>query len=228
MLDLATANSVISSNNDALDASFKASTSGGVGRLPALKLKTASSDACKEGAINVNHYALESNGKITDLDKNPSGLVVSFRAKAIDFGDGSENSKVSSTADINSDEFKRIQTIVASNTPNSHCACGPEFLVYLPEENTYAELYLSGWNAKGIGAEYFFKAMKAGSPITFDSAMKEGKHGKNFYPICEQLTTEIDLSGTSNEELEEKINAFQELSKPTLETSNAVSDDDGR
>lgn len=226
-LDLTTVNELVKQNDEAMQQAFNASTTGG-GRLPTLKLKTASSDACKEGAINVNHYALESQSQIRDLGKEPLGLVVSFRAKAIDFGDGSEDSTVSSTADINSDEFKRIQAVVASNQPNNHCACGPEFLVYLPEEETYAELYMSSWNAKGLGAEHFFTAMKAGTPIKLGSAMKEGKHGKNFYPVCDQVTTELDLSGTNNKELEEKITAFQALAQPADDTDDADVADDGR
>ena len=228
-LDLAVAQNLISQNDNAMEQAFNASTTGG-GRNPALKLKTASSDACKEGAIPVNHYALEASSQIRDLGKEPLGLVVSFRAKAIDFKvsvEGSDETSVSSTADINSDEFKRIQAVVASNTPNNHCACGPEFLVYLPEENVYAELYMSSWNAKGLGAEHFFTAMKAGTPIKFGSAMKEGKHGKNFYPVCDQVTTELDLSQTDNVELEEKITAFQALAKPVV-VEDAVAEDDGR
>ncbi len=221
-LDLATLNTGFDYNAPAIQEAFESTTSGG-NRLPKLSLKTSNSEACKEGKTNINSYALEANEKLTDIGKEITGLVVGFRAFALDFSD-KEN--IVLTGDANSEDYKRIKAVVDSNKKESGCMCGPEFLIYLPEENTYTQLFMGGWNAKLLGADSFFNALKGKYPVTIGSTMKEGKHGKNFYPTCEQLTTDIDLSGTDEAELIEKVTNFMEITKPALELDEAEDDDE--
>ncbi len=209
----------LSKLNDGLanysDEAFKAATEGG-GGMPKLALKTSNSDVCKDGTFPVNHFALELNkDKRIDLGKEVPAIILQFRAFALDW---SVEGNTIATADHTSADYKRIKALVESGKKDIKALCGPEFLVYLPNEKKFAHLLLSGWNAKKKGADYFFPFSKGEGrvPVLIKAQKAENKNGPSFYPICEKLLTDVDMSGTTNAECNEQILKFMEIAVPNL------------
>lgn len=122
------------------DAAWKASTSGGK-YLSRLQLMTSNSEACKDGKFQVNHYAVIRDQNFIDAGAEVTALVIAWRPKAIEMGD-----EVISVFDPTHDEFKRIQE--ASAEKNSKCMFGPEFLLWLPEQDQYVTFFMGSKSAR--------------------------------------------------------------------------------
>lgn len=116
------------------DADFSLASKSG-DYLPRLQLLTSNSDICKEGKFPVNHYALVNGQTNRDLGEAVDVLVVSWRPKAIEMGD-----EVITIHDPKHAEFIRIQE--KSETKDSGCMYGPEFLVYIPSVKEFATFFL--------------------------------------------------------------------------------------
>lgn len=194
-----------------IDQAYEIATAGSMG-MPKLALKTSNSNECKEGTFPVNSFALKTN-KLLDLGKEVVAVVAGFRALALDWSD---SEKVVATADFNSDDFKRIQALCNSGKKDLDALFAPEFLLYLPKEKKYCTLLMAGFNAKTKGCDGFLKNLKDQKPVVIKACKAENKKGVSFYPIAEKLLTDVDMSGTTQEEWTSQILNFSEITKPKV------------
>ena len=104
--------------------------------LPYLQLFTTKSDPVTEGKIPGGHYGLVRDGNITDLGKEIIAVVITVRARAFEKGD---DGQVTVIFDKNDAEYQRIQALQAENVVG--CMAGPEFLFWLPNEQTFATFF---------------------------------------------------------------------------------------
>lgn len=111
--------------------------SGTGGFLPYVMLMSSNSAKVKEGAFPMGHFAL-SKGKdsLEDIGNAFSCVVISWRPKAMQYAP-----EVMSVFNPENSVFKDIQNR-ADNVPNSGCGYGPEFLIWLPEQETLATMFL--------------------------------------------------------------------------------------
>lgn len=103
--------------------------------LPRLQLLTANSKKCKSGDFPINHYALIQDSKHDDLGKNLDVLVIAWHPKALETGE-----VIIEARDPESEEFQRIQE--KSETKNSGCMFGPEFLTWIPSVKRFATFFM--------------------------------------------------------------------------------------
>lgn len=111
--------------------------------LPRMQLFSSNSNICKSGAFQINHYGLVVNkDSVQDLGAEVVGLALSWRPKALQIvGD-----QVTIKYNPNSPEFQDIAT--KSETPNSFCMYGPEFLFWLSSQNKLATFFLCNKSAR--------------------------------------------------------------------------------
>lgn len=122
------------------DKAFESAAAGGK-YLPRLSLLTSNSKACKAGEFPVNNYALTTGDINVDLGKEVDVLVIAWRPKAIEMGEA-----VITVYDTNSPEWTRISE--KSETKDSGCMYGPEFLVYVPSKKKFATFFLGSKSSR--------------------------------------------------------------------------------
>lgn len=113
------------------------------GFLPRLQLMQAGSVPVQTGKMQAGAYALvKSKDNVEDLTREVSILVLSWRPKALRITE----KEVISVYNNKSREFLQIKT--DSEQPNSGCMYGPEFLVWLSTQKTFATFFCSSTTAR--------------------------------------------------------------------------------
>lgn len=117
------------------------STSGSY--LPRLQLFGGNSDAVKEGKIPMAHYGLvRSKDQIEDLSGTCHILPICWRSKAMRLTEGN----VVSVFNPQHSDFKQI--MMDSEEKDSKCLFGPEYLVWLFKERTFATFLMGSKTAR--------------------------------------------------------------------------------
>lgn len=111
------------------------------GYLPRLQLMTAASEKCKSGEFPINSWALIQDSAYKDLGKRIDVLVLGFRPKAMQV-----TPSVLAYHTPSSNEFQAIMK--RADTPNSGCMYGPEFLVWIPSEKSFATFFMGSKSAR--------------------------------------------------------------------------------
>lgn len=132
-------------DDDAVDASM------GQEFMSRLQLMTSRSGACEDG-FPINHFALISNGAPKDIGESCDVLVLAVRPKAMSNEDATlvtyqpfakdADGVVQLDADGNkiaNPAFARIQSL--SEGDSTAYMWGPEFLLWLPEQEKYVTLF---------------------------------------------------------------------------------------
>jgi hypothetical protein len=186
------------------DEAFKASTQSG-DWLPRLQLMTANSKECKGGDFPINHYAIIRDQNFNDLGKSVDILLIEWRPKAIEIDE-----QIYAVYDPEHEEFKRIQEM--SNTPDSGCMYGPEFLVWIPAVEEYATFFMGSKSSRREASSVRALLRNAG---TLKS--KEISTAKYTWwsPIIEKCTSSFDLP--SKEEIAEQYEKFINPPDPGIE-----------
>lgn len=95
--------------------------------LPYMTVEGSNSKNVKQKKIQLGVFGLVEGKSIIDLGEEVVCVVLAWRPKAAEF-----EPKVLSFYDVSSDEFKKIQA--RAELPGlNNAACGPEFLIWLPE-----------------------------------------------------------------------------------------------
>ena len=115
---------------------FDALSSMGGGFTPRLQLFTSSSDVVKEEKVPMNHWAIVDGDTYTDLGTEVQVAILSVRAKALDTGGGDIQCSYYPESEL----FKDIVDRAA--TKNSGCMFGPEFLIYVPDTDSFVTLFM--------------------------------------------------------------------------------------
>ncbi len=141
--------------------------------LPRLQLVTAMSKYRKpkmDPGITENCYGLiTSDDDYVDCGATVDMMVLSWRQKALDTKQGK------SYYDHKSQEFIEIQER-ADIEKNSGCMYGPEYLVYIPEQEALATLYF-GSRSMRYEVKKIHKLYDTGQPVTMDVKEIETKSG---------------------------------------------------
>ncbi len=121
---------------------FASATEGGFNFLPRLQLFQGSSNEVKRKEIGIGTWGVI-KGKKVEIKLGDSFLFVpcAYRLKAMEFG-----AKVLSYFDPKTDAYQLVKE--KSKEKNSKCACGPEFLVWLPEQELFVTLYCTNTTFK--------------------------------------------------------------------------------
>lgn len=109
--------------------------------LPRIQFMSSASEPCKDGSFPVNHFALYKSKTPIDLTAEVTVLVIAWRPKALRMGES-----VLAFYDVENPEFKKI--VEESDTPNSGCMYGPEFLCYIPSVKEFASFFMGSKSAR--------------------------------------------------------------------------------
>ena len=150
--------------------------------LPRVQLLTSQSKLVKKGEFEVNHYGLISSSGILDLGSEVDVWVLGCRAKALSTLDD-----VLYSYDIDSEIFKDIQSRV--NEKDSGCMAGPEFLLYLPEQETFATFLMA---SKSAIIESSAVKARMGKTVTLKSKFIETKKFAWWAPTAMSCSTPLD------------------------------------
>ena len=203
------------------DSIFNAVASSG-DWLPRLQLMIANSEQCKSGDFPINNFALINGNVLTDLGGEIDIVVIAFRPKALDISDGTVLSVFDPKLDDSgnpSGEFARIQE--ASNTPNSGCMFGPEFLVYVPKAEQFATFFMGSKSSRRESPKMKDRLKKA---ATLTSHKIETAKFTWYSPLIQPCSQALELPDPQAILTElEKFN-----SPPEQEIEKAKDDTSGR
>ena len=113
--------------------------------LPRLQLFGSKADAVAEGKISMGHYGLVKDEEIIDLGEEVDLVVIHWRAKALSIGGDAPISVYDPKSEL-FQEFKRQSTV-----KDSGCMYGNEYLVWIPESETFAHYHMNSKTARREG-----------------------------------------------------------------------------
>jgi hypothetical protein len=178
--------------------------------LPRLQLYGSNSEMVKNGTIPMAHWGLQHDAsRIDDLGKQVDIAVLSWRPKAmrIDKAAG----VVSSYFDIRNPEFEKVKA--ESNTQDSGCMYGPEFLTWLPVKAAFATLYMGSKTARRESPRLLPLIGKA---ATLNSKLIKGTRFTWHGPTVIACTTPLSVMFDA-EELAEQVDKFNNPKESVIE-----------
>lgn len=186
---------------------FAKATEGGFNFLPRLQLFQGSSNEVKRKEIGLGEWGVI-KGKKIDIKLGESFIFVpcAYRLKAMEFG-----AKVLSYFDPKTDNFQRIKD--ESKKKDSKCACGPEFLIWLPEQLLFCTLYCTNTTFKNAAPTVRGMLNKlVAADVEFIEGAEHSWHGPKFnissqtefaMPSLEMLvTTKTEFIDAKDSEVE--------------------------
>lgn len=185
------------------------------GYLARLQLFGSKSDACAEGKIGIGRYGIVRDKEIVDLGKELDAVIVSWRPKALQL----EGFVVSH--DPTSDLYKKIKEL--SKVKDSRCMHGPEFLLWIPDQDQFVTFHMSSPTARReaekmeplVGKAATFRCKLIDPP---SSSFKW--HGA----VVTGCSTPLEVPPV--EEIQEQVKRFQ--NPPKQEVELAKEDGSGR
>lgn len=159
--------------------------------LPRLQLLGANTNLCKRGKAPIGSYVIL-RGKDTVvhlLGEDVNILVVSWRPKAIRFGNGS----VSVFYNPAAPGFKQVE--IDSTKSDSGCMFGPEYLIYVPSVNEFCTFHFNNPTMRVSAAGMFPNVGKAVTcRVEFIEKGKHSWHG----PIILNCSTPLPMPADPN------------------------------
>lgn len=192
--------------------------------LPRVQVMGSTSTLVQEGKLPVGIFALvHSKGNFVDLGKQINFLGIAFRAKAMRF-----TAKPISIFDRNDEEFKQIQ--IDSQKQNSGCGWGPEFLLWLPAQATFATLFCSSPTLRNAAPDIL--AIMRKDPTTYGPGAVTGEPhfiktetrswwGARFYQCTTPLPPVVDDEAEWKAKYKEELEKFKNPPKKVIETEAA-------
>lgn len=197
------------------DKAFDSMSSGGF--LPRLQLMGSSSNAVKESKINQGHYALiKGKDQIIDLTKETNVVVLAWRPKALEI----TTESVLSVYNPKSADFDRIAQ--KSEEPDSGCMYGPEFLVWVPSEKTFATYFMSSKTSRREAPQLKGQLGKAATlKAQLIRAKKYAWHGPVVTPCSAPIDPLPNMDAAQDE-----VNKFNNPPENETEAAPAPGDRD--
>lgn len=181
--------------------------------LPRLQLFTGASSQVQEEKIAQGHFGIvKSKESIIDLHKEVNCIPISYRFKAMRFGDG----EVISKYNPNDTEFKRIQS-EASIPGQKGCMAGVEFLLYIPQYKEYVTYFMGNVSAKREAPN--LRAL-IGKAATIRSNLAKNKKGTWHAPVVTMCS--VPLEAPSLDRLREVSEQFANPKESEIESVDAA------
>jgi hypothetical protein len=201
----------IAEDSARMDADVLAKMAGGGDYFPRLQFMNANATQVKDSLFPMNHYALIGGNETIDLGPTVDVINAGFRQKAVDMN--SDDFKV--TYDDKSDEFRDIVNR-ADNIPNSGCAYGLEFLVYVPAVKKWAVVHFNNKSTRRI-ANVMLKLFKFG--VTLASAKAENKNGAWWHMLPQPCNTISEIPA-AEDIAKNRAKFAEEMAKKDEEAAN--------
>ena len=139
----------------------------GSGFLARLQLMTSASPECKSGAFPINNYALVSGSDLQNIGPRVEVIAFCGRTKALDMsGDKVISNFTPAIVDGKITNAEFLDIAVRSGMPDSKCMFGPEYLVWLPAQKSWATLF---FGSKTMRNEAPKMSRLVGQPTTLTS-----------------------------------------------------------
>lgn len=178
--------------------------------LPNLELMYGISRRVTEGEANVRDYFVGDMNLGKEVTVIPTSL---FRAHATHWEDGEKKAE---SYDADSPVYQQIEAKAKKFAKGF--ACGPEYLVWVPEAGEFAILPFKRSN---LSAAQDFHVLIGGAVIVTSKVVK-GK--KNTYPVYDFRLADVDMSSLpapTTEQVEEATKLFNSV---TLKSKPAVAE----
>jgi hypothetical protein len=173
------------------------------GFFPRLQLFGGSSDAVKEGKIQIAHYGLvRAKDQIEDLGIEVEALVCAGHSKALDVS----GETALTSYDPNSDLFKQIAA--GSREENSRKMYGPEYFLYIPSIQEYVTFFMSSPTARRESGAMHARLRKA---ATLKAQLITGKKHKWHGPVITACTSAFEIPPV--DEVQKQIQTFKDSEK---------------
>lgn len=210
----------LQTNPNASDAIFSELAKGG-NWLPRLQLFSTASKEVKAGKTElINQYVIVKGKDNFDIvGKEIPVLPLSWRAKAMQFHDGSVISKFDPT----DDGFKKIAE--KSGTQNSGCMYGPEFLLYVPDRKAFVSFFMGSVSAR-IEAPNLKSFLDEQVAATLGSKFLSNKKGAWQSPTAKSCTTPFEVP--EDAAIIEQVAKFNNPPKDEVEAADAGTGDRAR
>lgn len=167
--------------------------------LPRLMLMGTNSTLVQEDKIKAGAYGLvRSKESCEDLTKEVPVLPLSWRSKAMKI----TNDEVISVFDRKNPLFDKIAE--ESETPDSGCMYGPEFLLWIPSAKSFATFYCS---SKTSRREALNIRNQIGKPTLMKSQLIKGKKFNWWGPVVTTYSGILSVLPTV-EEITEEVTKF--------------------
>lgn len=157
--------------------------SGDAGFLPRLQLFGSKSNACATGAIGIGRYGLVNDDIITDLGTEVDALVVTWRPKAMQTVDN-----ILVEYDPQSELYQQLKE--KAGISDSGCMYGPEFLLWIPTQTTFATYFMSSKTARREARKMQPLLQKA---ATFKAKLIETAKYKWHGPVVVPCSAPLEL-----------------------------------
>ena len=184
--------------------------------LPRLKLCQSNAQEVNAGKVDRggNYCIIYSKDQIEDLGNEVELVVASVRTKALDCS----GDDILQYFDKDSPEFLAI--VEKSKVKDSECMYGPEYLVWVIGQESFATLFLSSVTARRVATDIH---KELGQAAMAKSKLIEGKKHTWWGPIFKPHTaTTPNLPDP--EEIEKKIKQFKEEKPSEIEVAPESSD----
>lgn len=193
------------------DTMFGKMAQGGTKFLPRLQLFGGNSDAVKEGLVPIGTYGLVlAKGKLIPLGKEVDLIAWVWRPKAIDMSD---RDNIVAIFDPTDPVFTEIQE--RAGETDSGCSYGPEFLIYLPQQERFATLL---FGSKSARMEAPNLKGRLGKPTTLTvDLVKKGKYSWHVI-VVNQCSTPFNWP--AKELVQEQVTTFNKPPKILVEESD--------
>jgi len=152
----------------------------------------------------VGTFAIQKGDSATCLGEEIDFVILAWRPKAIDFNEGV------SSYDAESPIFRDIFS--RSSIQDSGCVAGPEFLVFLPSQDSFYAYHANSISASRI-ATILVDACEEGFAIHGNITMAENKKKKTTWQVPVWTRSEATLDAPSEELTTNAVESWEKSRK---------------
>ena len=186
--------------------------------LPYLQLVGSNSKLVQQGKVNQAHYVLVlQKDQFEDLGKEVDVLPIDWRPKAMKMTPGGTPI---SYFDPNSEEFLEVQE--RSETPNSGCMFGPEFLLWIPAVKRFSSYFMSSKTSRNRAPEL---RTLLGRGATLKTKLIETKQFRWHSPTVFTCASRFEVPSNEEVQLQRKMFCNPETSTVDFEPEKLENDD---
>lgn len=212
-----------------IDSEFNEMTQG-TDFLPRVQLMAAQSSLVQDGKAQLNEYALiTGKDTVIGLGKSFDALVIALRMKAMRIS----GEEVLSYFNIQNPEFIKIKEEVASAQSGdmNGCLCGPEFIIWIPEQKVFATLFMASKSQRRTAPmlrSFIDTENNRPGPVTFNVKIAESKRFKSKWPVPDFSSCSVPFDMPDANDYSTVVGDFLNPKDSDVETAEVADADSGR